>query len=117
MVSTLCAGVAYVGWLALVLLTKDSASAVLRAALWLLAPVVTAAGFAAGSAFFERRDGPLLKRFARIFLWPLVACSVGAAVVCPFGPMLVVFGMFMAGATSIALREALAIRRARRGLT
>jgi len=71
----------------------------------LLAPVVTAAGFAVGITVAERlgkRDEP---SFIRIYVWPLVGCAIGATVVYPFGPMLIVFGMFAAGTASVAVRE------------
>ena len=44
-------------------------------------------------------------KFQRIFLWPLIGCTVGAVCVFWFGPMLIVFGMFGLGTLSIAVRE------------
>ncbi|MFQ5868631.1 MAG: hypothetical protein ACE5JC_01890 [Candidatus Zixiibacteriota bacterium] len=89
-------------------------SSVLLAILWLSAPVVTAAGFAAGIVLHEYLTRANRTNFFRIFVWPLVGCAVGAGAVYWFGPMLTVFGMFAAGTTSIALRDALKISRSKR---
>jgi hypothetical protein len=40
-------------------------------------------------------------------IWPLIGCSLGAAAVFWFGPMLIVFGMFVAGTASVVVREVL----------
>ena len=64
-----------------------------------------AAGFAAGITVAERLAKKDRTRFICIYVWPLVGCSIGAAVVYPFGPMLIVFGMFAAGTVSLAIRE------------
>ena len=101
----LCAGMAYAGWLALFLLTADLEIAFLQTAWWLLAPLETAIGFAAGIALSERLTVARESKFVHILVWPLIGCAIGAAVVYWFGPMLIVFGMFVAGTTSIILRE------------
>ena len=110
-ISVLSAGVLYFLWLGAFLLLSDRAGPVIMGVLWVLAPVVTAAGFALGVAAADRilrsRSGPL----ARIFLWPLAGCAVGAAAVYWYGPMLIVFGMFVAGTASVVLRQALLGRR------
>jgi hypothetical protein len=80
-------------------------SSVVEAILWLLAPVITAAGFATGIAVRERLAGPKRSRFLRILLWPLIGCAIGAGLVYSFGPMLIVFAMLLTGTASIALRE------------
>lgn len=103
--SLLGAGLFYAAWMALFLLTGSPDSPVVEAILWLLAPVMTAAGFALGIALFERLAGQNRTAFLHIFLWPLVGCAIGAGVVYWFGPMLIVFAMFAAGTASIALRE------------
>jgi hypothetical protein len=94
------AGVFYVGWLVAFLLLGKLEVAVIEAALWLLAPVVTAAGFATGIVVAERES-----RFSSVLAWPLVGCVIGAGAVYWFGPMLIVFGMFVAGTVSVVLRE------------
>ncbi|HSR31808.1 MAG TPA: hypothetical protein VLY63_14685 [Anaerolineae bacterium] len=103
--SLLCAGVFYVAWMAVFLLAAGSQSPALEAILWILAPVITAAGFAVGIIIPERIILPRRSRFLRTFLWPLIGCAIGAGIVYWFGPMLIVFGMFAAGTIGVALRE------------
>lgn len=114
--SLLGAGLFYAAWMVLFLLTSGSASPFLQAILWLLAPVMTAAGFALGVVLLDRLAGHSRIAFLRIFPWPLVGCAVGAGIVYWFGPMLIVFAMFAAGTASIALREVY-LRRASDGLS
>lgn len=104
-VSLLCAGAVYAVWLAAFLLATRLNNSILQAAGWLSAPVVTAAGFAVGIALSERVITARKSRFLYILAWPLIGCTVGAAAVYWFGPMLIVFGMFAAGTASIVLRE------------
>jgi hypothetical protein len=112
--SSVGGGAFYLGWMVLFLLTADWQSALWDTAVWFLSPVVTAVGFAAGLALGRRLTGRERMAFWRLYLWPLVGCSLGAAVVFPFGPMLIVFGMLAAGVTSVTLREVLDwIRRGR----
>ncbi len=94
------AGVFYVAWLAVFLLVVKLDISIIEAALWLLAPVATAAGFATGIVVAERGS-----KFSRVVTWPLVGCVIGAGAVYWFGPMLIVFGMFVAGTVSVVLRE------------
>lgn len=104
--SVLCAGILYFLWMGVFLVLSDRAGAVVRGIFWLLAPVVTAAGFAVGLVVSERLLGSAKVSFLRVFIWPLVGCAVGAAVVYWYGPMLIVFGMFLVGAASVVLRQA-----------
>lgn len=92
-------------WMAAFIFLKDTGGQVVRVLLWLVAPVVTALGFAVGATLHERLTEGRRDSFARLYLWPVVGCSVGAVVVFPFGPMLVVFGMFLMGTASMILRE------------
>ena len=103
--SVLCAGIFYVGWMAVFIPAFKTGSSLLRGIGWLSAPVVTAAGFAAGIWIAERLIGASKTRFSRIFVWPLAGCALGAATVFWFGPMLIVFGMFAAGTASVVLKE------------
>lgn len=103
--SLLCAGVFYFAWMAAFLLATRSQSPALEAFLWLLAPVITAAGFTVGIIIPERIIRPRRGRFLRTFLWPLIGCAIGAGIIYSFGPMLIVFGMFAVGTMSVALRE------------
>jgi hypothetical protein len=105
LLSVVGAGLAYSAWLALFLSVYDRSASFVRATLWLLTPVVTAVGYGAGMAVADRlaRRRPL--RFLSIVVWPLIGCVIGAGVVFPFGPMLIVFGMFGTGTAAVAARE------------
>jgi hypothetical protein len=105
--SLLCAGVFYVGWMAVFIPAFKTGSPVLQGIGWVSAPVVTAAGFAAGIWIAERLIRTRKTRFSPIFVWPLAGCVVGAGAVFWFGPMLIVFGMFFAGTASVILRDVL----------
>ena len=109
--SLLGAGVFYTAWMAAFFAATRSGSVIAETVLWLLAPVMTAAGFAVGITVAQRMARKGKSSFIRIYLWPLVGCAVGAAVVYPFGPMLIVFGMFAGGTASVAIREV--VRRSR----
>lgn len=109
--SLLCASISYLVWMAAFLLCTRVDSHALETVLWLLAPVITAAGFAAGTAIMERRARKTGGSFLRIYIWPLIGCVAGAAVVYWFGPMLIVFAMLAAGTASVALREAVGFLR------
>lgn len=104
-VSLLCAIVFYLVWMVAFLLTTRLESRVAETILWLLAPVITATGFATGIAVRERLSGKARPHFLRIFLWPLIGCAIGAVIVYPLGPMLIAFSMLAAGTASMALRE------------
>lgn len=104
-VSVLFAGVLYFVWMTTFLFTTKLDNSAVELVLWVLAPVVTAVGFAAGIAVFERLSKRSRTRFLHIYRWPLIGCVIGAGAVYWFGPMLIVFGMFAAGTASIVLRE------------
>lgn len=111
--SVLGAGTLYSGWLALVLsLNPNPASPI---SLWLLftAPVATALGFGLGALIGDRiiRRRPRI-RILQAFLWPLAGCIVGAIVVYPFGPMLIVFGMFGLGSAAVVVNNVIETRKA-----
>jgi len=103
--SLLLAGIFYIGWMAVFIPVFRTGSSVLRGIGWLSAPVATAAGFAAGVWIAERLIATNRASFSRIFAWPMVGCVVGAGAVFWLGPMLIVFGMFLAGTASVVLRE------------
>ncbi len=92
-------------WMAAFICLKDTGGQAVRALFWLAAPAATALGFAVGAALHERLTERRRDSFPRVYLWPLVGCSVGAVAVFPFGPMLIVFGMFLMGTASMILRE------------
>jgi hypothetical protein len=110
-VSLAFAGIFYLVWMGAFLLTRTLESPILEALGWLLAPVVTAAGFTIGMLLGESGAGRRKSGFLRVFLWPLIGCVIGAVSVAWLGPMLIVFGMLAAGAASAALRELVLWRR------
>ena len=89
----------------LFILTAESVGSVMKVVLWCIAPVVTAWGFARGVYTLERRSGERQTSFVSVLVWPLLGCVVGALVVVWWGPMLIVFGMFVAGTAGVVLRE------------
>lgn len=103
--SAFSAGIFYSVWMAAFLLVEKLDILVVEYILWALAPAVTAAGFATGILVMDRMAGTRSTKFLHIFIWPLVGCAIGAIVVYWFGPMLIVFGMFVCGSLGIALRE------------
>jgi hypothetical protein len=109
--SLVCGGGFYTAWLAAYLLVARLDQQAVDIILWLLAPVITAAGFALGMALAERWTRRARTPFLRLYAWPLVGCAVGAGAVYPFGPMLIVFGMLTAGTASVGLREGLRLLR------
>jgi hypothetical protein len=104
--SLVCAIVFYIAWMAAFILAARLDSPKVETILWLLAPVIAAAGFATGITIREHLAGRTRPRFWRIFLWPLIGCAIGAGLVYSFGPMLMVFAIFFTGTASMALREA-----------
>ena len=109
--SLLCAVLFYAAWMVVFLLALNLESPAVETILWLLVPVITAAGFATGITLRQRLAGSTGPRFLRIFLWPLIGCAVGAGTVYRFGPMLIVFAMLFTGTASIALREVVGFLR------
>ena len=103
--SVLCAGVFYLGWMAVFILVLKAGASAARTVGWLSIPVVTGAGFAAGIVLAERLTGRRTGKFLHILPWPLIGCAIGAGAVFRFGPMLIVFGMFFVGTASVVLRE------------
>ena len=101
--SELGASLFFLAWLAVFLLTRDASSSALHALRGLLGPAVTALGFTAGLAVGERVTRAQMPPFWRVLLWPMAGCAIGAGAVYPFGPMLIVFGMFAGGTASVVL--------------
>ena len=104
-VSILVAGVFHVGWLAAFIPAAKSGVMVLKIVGWMAAPVVTALGYAVGLLIGERLMAQRKTVFLRIFVWPLVGCSLGAIGLCWIGPMWIGIGTFVGGAASVVLRE------------
>jgi hypothetical protein len=112
--SLVFAGIFYAAWMAVAISTFKAGidNVVVEVVLWLCAPVVTGAGFAVGVALFQLLPGARRSKFVDIYKWSLIGCAVGAGAVFPFGPMLVVFGMFVLGTASVTLREFVGMKRA-----
>jgi len=108
--SVVSAGVFYTAWMAAFIILAQVQSPVLRVGLWLAAPPVTAAGFAVGLSAGRLNHKVRSVAFLRAFAWPLAGCAIGAALVFPFGPMLIVFGMFLMGTFAVVIREVVASR-------
>ena len=109
-ISVIFAGIFYTGWMAIAIPVLKSSHSFARAICWLSAPVVTASGFASGIAIFELLPGTRKSKPRDIILWPLAGCSIGAAVVFYFGPMLIVFAMFALGTAGILAKEIVSIK-------
>ncbi len=75
------------------------------AVIWILAPILTGLGFAVGPKIFELLPATDKTRFGETYKWCLAGCAIGGGVFWLFGPMLIVFGMFLAGTLSIVMYE------------
>ena len=113
-VSLLLAGVFYAAWLAVFLAAARLEQAQLERAMFILAPVVTAAGFATGTALVERVRNETRTGFFLSWVWALSGCVVGAIVVYWYGPMLIVFTMLVGGTIAVAYRDFTRTRSRRR---
>ena len=109
--SAVFAGFFYVLWMAVAIIAfKSGYGKFIMGLLWIIAPFITAAGFTIGIGLFDlvaKRSG---QNFFNIYKFPLAGCIIGAAIVFPFGPMLIVFGMFGLGTLSVILREVKSVR-------
>jgi hypothetical protein len=110
-ISVIFTGIFYTGWMAIAIPILKSGPLFAKALCWLSAPVVTAAGFAAGIVIFELLPDSSKSKFRDIVLWPLAGCVIGAAVVFFFGPMFIVFSMFGLGTVSILAKEIVSIKK------
>ena len=104
-VPVLVAGVFWIGFLAIFIPAVKTGNSLLIAVGWLSAPVVTGAGFAVGCMIGERLTNVRRSRFSRVFAWCFAASALGAGAVFWFGPMLIVFGMFLSGTAVVIARE------------
>jgi hypothetical protein len=108
--SVLAAGASWMVALVIFIPIMKTGLLVFWVIVWLLSPVVVSLGFAFGYWLAARWLRGSRDRFARLWLWPLVGCSIGAAAAFWFGPMLIVVGAFAGGMASLILREAAQIR-------
>ena len=100
-------GAAYVAWLSAFLVLTPLTAPWVETVLWFLAPIMAAAGFAAGMVMAERWTHAAYRPRHRLILFPLAGTVLGAAIVYSFGPMLIVFGMFACAAAAMGLLEIL----------
>ncbi|MDY0087501.1 MAG: hypothetical protein RBS78_02980 [Coriobacteriia bacterium] len=107
--AVLGAGVAYGAWLSLVLLITPRPGPA-PIAYFMPAPFATALGFLAGTLIVDRLSSRPPSGLLRAYLWPLTGCVIGALVSYPFGPMLIVFGMFGLGTVAVAIETAYNLR-------
>jgi len=103
--SILVAGFFHIGWLAAFIPAAKSGVMALKIPGWMSAPVVTAVGYAVGLWMGERLLTQRETDFLRIFLWPLVGCTLGATALSWIGPMWVGIGTCVGGAASVVFRE------------
>ena len=103
--SILAAESFFFGWLAVFIPAFKTGITGLKTVGWISAPVVTSLGFTTGLWIGERIIQSRKPRFLLVWIWPLLGCSLGAAAVYWFGPMLIVFGMFVAGTVSVTAWE------------
>ncbi len=103
--SLLVAGVFHIGWLVAFIPAAKSGVLALKILGWMLAPVVAAVGYTLGLWMGERWLTPRTPAFLRIFVWPMVGCTLGAIALCSIGPMWAGVGTVIGGAASMVLRE------------
>jgi Na+/H+-dicarboxylate symporter len=113
-VSLLLGGVFYAAWLAAFLLLDRLENDQVERTLLILAPVVTAAGFAAGVCLVEKVGRMPRTGFLMSWVWALLGCAVGALAVYFYGPMLIVFTMLCGGTVAVVYRELTGSRSRRR---
>ena len=104
-VSVAAAGVFWVAWMAAFIPVFKTGNSILMAVGWFSAPVVVGAGFALGCIMGERLTHVRRSKFWRVLAWCCATCALGAGAVFWFGPMLIVFGMFLAGTAGVIARE------------
>ena len=102
--STIFGGIFYSIWLSIFLLVSPDGGGI-EILLWLVAPLVTALGFASGLIIANRFSKGAKTTFIKTLSWPLAGCIIGAIIVYWFGPMLIVFSMLALGTISVAARE------------
>lgn len=108
-ISIASASIFYFAWLALFLLSVHLDFDFAEAIIWTLAPAVTAAGFTVGLSVGRRMIGPeegLEKAgFSAVYVWPLVGCVLGTALVFWMGAMFIVVGMLVGGTLAVTAWE------------
>ena len=113
-ISLLLGAVFYAAWLAVFLWLTRLENSQLERALFILAPMVTAAGFATGVTLVERLGGVSPTGFFLSWVWALLGCAVGALSIYFLGPMLIVFTMLVGGTIAVVYRDITRARSRRR---
>ena len=104
--SVLGAGSLYTLWMVVGIPGARTGPGPAAIAIFALAPIATATGYAVGMQLGEGLTARRAKGFRNAWGWALVGCLIGALVAYPFGPMLIVFGMFLVGtAAMVALGD------------
>jgi len=111
--SVIFAGIFYTGWLIIAIPASKSGfgGMAVQTVIWILAPILTGLGFATGQKIFELLPAADKTCFWETYMWCLAGCVIGAGIVWPFGPMLIVFGMFVTGTISVVLHEVVRMRK------
>ncbi len=113
--SVIFAGIFYIGWMAIAIPTIKSELGglfvIVKAVIWILAPIITGLGFAVGPKILELLPFTDKTRFWETYKWCLAGCAIGGGIVFVFGPMLIVFGMFATGTMCVVLHEVARIRK------
>jgi len=115
--STLLARVFYTAWMAVAIPTIKAGFGgwIVKVVLWILAPIVTGFGFVLGPKIFDPFSPAATKSSLwKAYKWCLAGCAIGGGVLCLFGPMLIVFGMFAAGTLTVAVHEVISSTIVRR---
>jgi hypothetical protein len=102
--SVLGAGAFYTLWMVAGIPGARTGPGPAALAIFALAPIATATGYALGMQLGEGITGRT-RGFRDAWVWALVGCLVGAFASYPFGPMLIVFGMFATGTAAMIVRE------------
>lgn len=98
-VAVLFGGTFHAAWVALFISGASlGASGAARIALWIAAPLITAAGIATGLIVPIPGAFKLTRPFVRVFIAACIACGAGAVIMSPVGPMFVGLGVFGGGA-------------------
>ncbi len=103
--SVLGAGSLYTLWMVVGIPGARTGPGPAAIAIFALAPIATAIGYAVGMQLGEGITGRRARGFRNAWVWALVGCLIGALVAYPFGPMLIVFGMFLVGTAAMTVRE------------
>jgi hypothetical protein len=101
---------AFAIWLVAVLLRMPRPPVPPSLAVTLIAPVVTAIGFALGMRVAVRLRKDHQCGFLEAFVWALAGATIGTLAMFPFGGMMAGFGLFGLAIVALLIREAVSQR-------